>query len=154
MVVSDIEDASDAEFSASRNEPVKFNLSSETFLTRRKTHIADEGTGREGEPEDTVDTWYVDFAGPTFAYLTEGHELPVLNAYLSGQPISGRIPLRSVENLREGDYVMFRESGDSDIIRFLAEDEIGKERYGRLRMSFQSMANNAPKTRLRPEASS
>ena len=43
--------------------------------------------------------------------------------------------MRSVDNLGEGDYVMFRESGDSDIIRFLAEDEIGKDQYQILRLT-------------------
>ena len=81
-----------------------------------------------------IDAAYVDFSGSTFAYLTEGHELPVLNAYVSREQVSpGKVPLRAVESLRAGDYVMFREYGDSDVIRFLAEDAVGKDVYQGLR---------------------
>src|SRR5262249_50613337 len=83
--------------------------------------------------EQLVDALYVDFVGPTFAFLTEGHELPVLNQYISGDGPTTRVPMRAIDNLKVGDYVLFRESGDSDIIRFLAEDEIGKEQYEALR---------------------
>lgn len=109
---------------------VKFDLPAEQFLTRRKA----ASVGESGDQEDLLDAYYVDFVGPTFAHLTEGHDLPVLNGFLSLEEVKpGKIPLRSVEYLKTGDYVMFRESGDSDIIRFLAEDEIGKDSYQRLR---------------------
>ncbi len=118
-----------------RHELVKFDLPSERFLTRRKMGI-DRALADEGEKEDFVEAYYVDFVGPTFSYLTDGHELPVINTYISGQQSApGKIPLRSVQNLTEGDYLMFRESGDTDIIRFLAEDEIGKDKYGQLRVT-------------------
>ena len=111
---------------------VKFDLPEEQFLTRRK--VVAVGESDSSDLEEFVDACYIDFAGPTFAYLTDGHELPVLNNYISvEQGGSSKIPLRSIENLRAGDYVAFRESGDSDIIRFLAEDEIGKDAYQRLR---------------------
>jgi hypothetical protein len=120
----------------SKDELAKFNLSSERFLTRRKIGPVDESAAREEAGDEFVEAWYVDFAGPTFAYLSEGHELAVLNAYVSGQQTSpGKVPLRSVEDLKEGDYVMFRESGDSDIIRFLAEDELGRDKYKHLRLT-------------------
>jgi len=108
----------------------KFDLPEEKFLIRRKSVT----TSDSAEQDELVDACYVDFVGPTFAYLTDGHDLPVINSYVSGdQANPGKIPLRSVEELKIGDYVMFRESGDSDIIRFLAEDEIGKVHYQKLR---------------------
>jgi hypothetical protein len=113
----------------------KFDLPAERFLARRKIGVAVQPESSQEDHEEMLEASYVDFAGPTFAYLTDGHELPVLNAYISGEQGSpGKIPLRSVEDLKTGDYLMFRESGDSDIIRFLAEDEIGKDAYQRLRL--------------------
>ena len=115
---------------AEANGLVKFDLPAEQFLARRKA----ASIGESGEEEELLDAYYVDFVGPTFAYLTEGHDLPVLNGFVSTEEVKpGKIPLRSVEELKAGDYVMFRESGDSDIIRFLAEDEIGRDSYQRLR---------------------
>jgi hypothetical protein len=112
------------------NGLVKFDLPVEQFLDRRKA----ASVGESGEQEELLDAYYVDFVGPTFAHLTEGHDLAVLNGFLSGEEVKpGKTPLRSIEYLKAGDYVMFRESGDSDIIRFLAEDEIGKDSYRKLR---------------------
>jgi hypothetical protein len=130
----ELQDGEDeAESNRLKENFVKFDLPTERFLTRRKFGLADQA---EGEQDECVDACYVDFAGPTFANLTDGHELPVLNAFISGEQASpGKVPLRSVKDLEEGDYVMFRESGDSDIIRFLAEDEIGKEKYQHLRLT-------------------
>jgi hypothetical protein len=111
---------------------VKFDLPEEQFLLRRK--IAAIGGYDPGDQEEFVDASYVDFTGTTFAYLTEGHVLPVLNGFISQDAAApGKIPLRTVEQLKAGDYVAFRESGDSDIIRFLAEDEVGKDSYQHLR---------------------
>ena len=114
-------------------ESVKFDIPEERFLARRKSGA--KGNGDPGtEQEAFVDASYVDFVGPTFAYLTQGHEVAVLNNYVSGEAAPGtKIPMRSVDDLKAGDYVLFRESGDSDIIRFLAEDEVGKEQYQSLR---------------------
>lgn len=128
------DDGDEAEPKRLKDDFVKFDLPAERFLTRRKFGLADQGAA-EGEQDEFVDACYVDFAGPTFAHLTDGHELPVLNAFISGEQANpGKVPLRSVKDLKEGDFVMFRESGDSDIIRFLAEDEIGKEKYQQLRL--------------------
>jgi hypothetical protein len=126
-----IEDQEATENSASMPEPVKFDIPEERFLARRKGKgSVDPGT----ELEAFIEASYVDFVGATFAYLTEGHEVAVLNNYVSGDPAPGaKIPMRSVGDLKAGDYVLFRESGDSDIIRFLAEDEVGKDQYQNLR---------------------
>jgi len=112
--------------------PSPFDLPEERFLLRRKSNntelIADESN------DDQVDAYYVDFTGPTFAYITEGHELPLVNDFITDQAKApGSVPYRSIEDLVPGDYVLFRESGDTDIIRFIAEDMVGAEAYRRLR---------------------
>jgi hypothetical protein len=120
------------QMSEGSGELVTFDIREERFFIRRK-RVA-RAVEAELEQEVLVDASYVDFVGPTFAYLTEGHELAVLNGYLSGQVASGsKVPMRSVDELEIGDYVLFRESGDSDVIRFIAEDQVGKETYQRLR---------------------
>jgi len=122
-------DADAAEGLSESSDGVSFDISEERFLSRRKGARSLE----TGVPEQVVDAFYVDFVGPTFAFLTEGHELAVLNQYVSGEGTGTKVPMRSVDALKVGDFVLFRESGDSDIIRFLAEDEVGKEQYVVLR---------------------
>jgi hypothetical protein len=108
-----------------------FDLPSERFLLRRKTALRAEDIG---EPEETCLARYVDFVGPTFAYITEGHELPIVNAFIRGNRTgSAAISTRSVEGLKIGDFVLFRNTGDSDIIRFIAEDQMGAKEYAILR---------------------
>ena len=113
---------------------LSFDLTAERFLTRHKHVAGGQPDSNVEDHEEVVDATYVDFVGATFAYLTEGHKLPVLNAYIFGQSSPGKISLQAIASLKPDDYVMFRESGDSDIIRFLAEDEIGKEVYQRHRV--------------------
>jgi hypothetical protein len=108
----------------------RFDLPEERFLVRRKKVAEDVNCG----PVEIVEAHYVDFCGPAFAYLTDGHELPVVNEYVSGKQASaGNVPFRPIGELKVGDYVLFRATGDSDIIRSMVEDEIGANRYRKLR---------------------
>jgi hypothetical protein len=124
----------DCQVSESTAAVLSFDLTAERFLTRHKHLAGGQPDSNANDHEEVLEATYVDFVGATFAYLTEGHKLPVLNAYISGQSSPGKISLQAIANLKSDDYVMFRESGDSDIIRFLAEDEIGKEAYQRYRL--------------------
>ena len=109
------------------------DLPAERFLLRRKS-VSHAGEVADGSDE-ICDAYYVDFFGPTFAYITEGHELPIVNAFISGNRsgAAAAVHYRSIEELKLGDFVLFRESGDSDIIRFIAEDSIGAKEYAQLR---------------------
>lgn len=110
-----------------------FDLPEERFLIRRKTVAAGVAAVGNGLDEP-IEAHYVDFAGPTFAYLTEGHELPVVNDYVTGEHgVAGKVPFRPIGELKVGDFVLFRGTGDSDIIRFMVEDEIGADTYQKLR---------------------
>ncbi len=110
-----------------------FDLPAERFLLRRKS-ASRAGEAADGSDE-LCDAYYIDFVGPTFAYITEGHELPIVNAFVSGcrSGAAAAVPYRSVEELKVGDFVLFRETGDSDIIRFIAEDIVGAREYARMR---------------------
>jgi hypothetical protein len=110
-----------------------FDIPEERFLIRRKSVAATTVSGT-GAPEELMDAYYVDFAGPTFAYITESHDLPVVNDYVTdGKSAVAKVPFRSIEDLKVGDFILFRGTGDSDIIRFMVEDEIGVEAYRKLR---------------------
>jgi hypothetical protein len=114
------------------DHPGPFDLPAERYLVRRKS--ASHAGGNGTEFDESCDAYYVDFAGQTFAYITEGHELPIVNGFISGnRSATAALYHRSVEELKVGDFVLFRDSGDSDIIRFIAEDGIGAKEYALLR---------------------
>lgn len=125
-------DGSTTPESAEVEHPGPFDLPEERFLLRRKsTSHAGETSAEFDEP---CEAYYVDFVGPTFAYITEGHELSIVNGFISGNRATvAAVYHRSIEELKVGDFVLFREGGDSDIIRFIAEDGMGAKEYAMLR---------------------
>lgn len=111
--------------------PGRFEWSAERFLVRRKS-VSGAELDASGSDE-MCEAHYVDFVGPTFSYITEGHEFPSVNDFINGGGSNPAVHHRSIEDLKVGDFVLFRESGDSDIIRFIAEDEMGAKEYAALR---------------------
>jgi hypothetical protein len=113
---------------------------------------------RKGGAADPVDSAerrearYVGFYGPGYAYLTEGHRLPVLTDLITNVTTEDkRISLRPVGDLSQGDFVLFRDGGDRDVITLLASATMGLEEYerirgiaGRWRESLRSIGRYAP----------
>jgi hypothetical protein len=84
--------------------------------------------------EETRPAKYVGFVGATFAYLTEWQHVPVVTAVLRGTAAPRQqVPTRTADELSTADYVVFREGGESNIIRSIAEELAGPEQYARLR---------------------
>lgn len=110
-----------------------FKMPEDRFLLRRKS-VSDEVDSSPGSDEQ-CEAYYIDFTGHTFAFITEGHELPIVNGFVTGSPSTASgLFHRTVKELKVGDFVLFRESGDCDIIRYIAEDEMGSSRYDLLRV--------------------
>ncbi|MDE0074841.1 MAG: DrmE family protein [Gammaproteobacteria bacterium] len=77
---------------------------------------------------------YVGFEGDGYSYLTDAHKVPLLTDLILGyRPDVHRIPLVSAKELVVGDFVLFRERGDRDMIAAVAEQEIGTGAYASLR---------------------
>ena len=76
----------------------------------------------------------VNFYGGCHALLTEWCELHVLDQLIDGTgDVSGALPRKTVSELQVGDVVLFRDGGDKDLIRVLAEDSLGEDEYQGLR---------------------
>ena len=96
---------------------------------------------RDGRPpiatdgEDGRDARFVRFTGGCYALLTEWAELPLLNELISSAKGGGaRIRAVTVSGLSPGAFVLFRDSGDKEFIRLIAEEEIvGVQEYRRIR---------------------
>jgi hypothetical protein len=103
----------------------------ERFLRRvRKGDSSDDVT-----VEEARECYYVGFVGPRYAYLTETYQIPVLTDLVrpSGDGDVRTIPRRAVRKLLLGDYVLFRDAGDSDVIALIAALEMGEDTYRQLR---------------------
>jgi hypothetical protein len=104
----------------------------ETLLDRIK-----KGTPYQGDNErDSRDGKYVSFAGSCYGYMTKTHKIPKVTSLVSGTLGSGeRIPLVVLDDLRIGDFVLFRANDGSqkDLIRQIAEHAEGLENYLEIR---------------------
>lgn len=115
------------------DSPLSIFRVEDRVLRRRK---GGEHTG--GSAEDAVDARYLGFIGDTYAYLREGSALPVVTGLVQsavdGTERRNRdVPRRTATELREGDFVLFREGSDHDVVRLFAEVIAGAEAYIELR---------------------
>ena len=102
----------------------------ERRLARRRSSRPPSGAAGE----ETRAAKLVDFHGGCYALITQWAQLHVLNELIDGGREDGGSLRRSfVSDLARDDFVLFRAGGGKEFIRMLAEDELGIERYDRLR---------------------
>ncbi len=85
-----------------------------------------------GSESEVVQAKTVAFTQDKFAFITETHRLLVVSDFMRGKTSKGKIPRRDVNQLRVGDYVLFRES-DRDIIREIADKALAEQNLSHLR---------------------
>jgi hypothetical protein len=88
--------------------------------------------GAAALPTDSVDTVlarYVSFVGPTYAFLTETHRIVVATGLLSLSDRTQRLPERTVDTLKPGDFIVFPEAGDRELIQEKADQLLGAEAW-------------------------
>ena len=110
------------------------------------------GAARSGSltGETTTTARYVRFVGDCFAFMTEGHSLPVITRILS-DPVSkgGKLPEKRVDEWRRGDFVVFPESGDREFVRQVADRLLG-QRAQHLRDTARIWRDALNRSRLSP----
>jgi len=80
------------------------------------------------EGEESVPAKYVSFVGDSFAYLTESHKVPIVTGLLaSNKTAQQQIPLRKVDEMKAGDFVVFKEGGSKDVIQAIADLMLGEK---------------------------
>jgi hypothetical protein len=102
-------------------------------LARMENWTKRASKGRPADPadeHDARDARYVGFVGHTYAYVTAGRALPVVTDVVRGLSVKqAKVPLMTIDRLRAGEYVLFRDQGERDVISLFAEQELGSTRY-------------------------
>ena len=81
--------------------------------------------------EATTEARSVAFSYDMYAYMSPNHRVPVVTDLIAGHADeSAGIPSRDVSQLKVGDYVIFRESSDSDLLRDLADRGLARAGKG------------------------
>lgn len=84
--------------------------------------------------DDSREAFLVDFFGGCYSLMTEWAELPRINQLIDSFEDKNLEPeLVTAVDLNPQDFVLFRGSGDKEIIRLIAEDLLGQEKYNRFR---------------------
>ena len=84
----------------------------------------------DGEPREAT---FVRFVGSSSAYFTEWHSMPWLNPLFGEGTGTKGVPVRYVNQMAQGDYLLFREGAGKDVVRFVAESMVGEEKYKKAR---------------------
>jgi hypothetical protein len=80
------------------------------------------------QASETVLSRYVSFVGMTYAFLTETHGVVVVTDLLSvASRTKQRLPEKVVGDLKPGDFIVFPESGDRELIQEKADQLLGSE---------------------------
>ena len=102
----------------------------ERIANRRRTRQPSTST----EGTDTRRARYVRFIGDCYALLTEWSSWHVLNDLIYTTQDDNALPrIVEVSDLAPGDFVLFRAGGDSEFVRLVAEDNMGRDEYRRIR---------------------
>ncbi len=72
------------------------------------------------------------FESGSHAFIEPFRQIPRVAAYQNGPEQLQVTPIRA-DSVEVGDILLFREASDKDIIRLLAEDQLGESQYARLR---------------------
>jgi hypothetical protein len=91
--------------------------------------LARGGLVPAAEPgEEVVAARLVHLSGDAYAFLTETSRIPVITDLVSGTAGENyKIPRRRPEQLRIGDFLIFRDGGRRDVIQALADAQLGAE---------------------------
>ena len=87
---------------------------------------------RDGAVE-TREAKFVRFVGSSSAFFTEWHAIPWLNPLIGEGSSSRNVPSRYPNEIQTGDYLLFRDGADKDVIRYVAEAEISEAKYQAIR---------------------
>ena len=92
------------------------------FELRLHTYRRDLYARPSAPGETTTKARFVDFSQDMYAYLRPNHKVPVVTDFIDGHADeSAGIPSKDVSQLKVGDYVIFREGSDSDLLRAIAD---------------------------------
>lgn len=81
----------------------------------------------------------VKFLGGCYALLTEWADVPRLNELINSiEADDGKYRLVAASDLSLGDFLLFRASGDKELVRLIAEEIVGLDDYGRIRDTAES----------------
>jgi hypothetical protein len=122
-----------------RNPPLKSAGNGREFdIEEFELRLRVYGDGRSlptpGPGEKELPAFQVTLSGGYSCYLTEHYEIPVVTDFVSSASgESEKIPMKNVSALNIGDFVVFNEGTQGDVLRELADEALRRSGRGHLR---------------------
>ncbi len=103
-------------------------VGSDIWEFERRLRIGRIGlAARPTDAAETLPARYVRFSGDCYAFLTESHKLPVATRLVSAEARPTQaLPERALPDIGPGDFVVFPESGERELIQELADKLVGQ----------------------------
>jgi hypothetical protein len=90
--------------------------------------------------EEAIAAKYVGFRGDSYAYVTQAHRLPIVTDLLAAKEATRqKTPMKEIEQVRVGDFAVFRDGGNRDVIQVIADRQL--QRTGQDAASLRKRAN-------------
>jgi len=128
-------------------------IEADIFLFEDRLRLARKGmAATPSSAVETVSSRYVSFFGDSFAFLTESHKVPIATEFVSkGTGSTRQLPERVVADFKEGDFIVFPESGDRELTQEVADKLLG-ERAPELRTVAHLWKDALSNCKISPEA--
>jgi hypothetical protein len=107
-------------------------MEADAFLFESRLQSARKGVAATPTSAvETVPSRYVSFFGESFVFLTASHKVPVATEFVSkGTRPNRQLLERVVDDFKQGDFIVFPESGDRELIQEVADKLLGQRASG------------------------
>jgi hypothetical protein len=106
--------------------PPPASQSADIWSFEQRLRAVRKGDGAPVTSGDAVYARYISFIGDTFAFLTDTHKVAVATGLVSARTRqSQKLPERTVLDMEPGDFLVFPESGDRELVQELADKLVG-----------------------------
>lgn len=90
------------------------------FELRLRSYRRQALAARAQTGEERIEAQFLDLTGGYYAFLSVNYHVPVVTDHIR-QGAGGEIPQKTVTEIKVGDYLLFRESAEGNLIRTLAD---------------------------------
>jgi len=105
----------------------------EEFELRLRMHRRQLLASEHGFREEEVSSVYIELSGGYAAFLEDDHYVPVVTRFVTTGDTEGEIPQSTVSELKVGDFLLFHERTESNLIRQVADQGLAKSGKAHLR---------------------
>jgi hypothetical protein len=103
------------------------------FELRLRMHRRQALAAEHGSREENVSAVYMELSGGYASFLEDDHYVPVVTRFVTTGDREGEIPQNTISDLRVGDFLLFHERTETNLIRQVADQGLASSGKAHLR---------------------